>query len=700
MEYYCVLVCGRGKLREGLMGVCWRENRDVVLGYRNGNREFPALHDLSIDDCPKLVGKFPENLCSLTELRTSRCPELNLETPIQLSILKRFEVDGSRKAGVLFDEAELFASQLDGMKQIEELSICYCNSLTSYPTSILSNDVIVYCRMQKAKEAARMYAGSRCPEIESFPNGGLPFNLQFLSINNCEKLVNGRKKWRLQRLSSLRDLYIYHDGSDEEIVGGENWELPCSIQRLIITNLKALSSRLLKSLTSLEYLWTCNLPQIQSLLEQGLPSSLSELYLYDHDELHSLPTEGLRHLTSLRRLQIKNCPNLQSLPESALPSSLSVLTIEDCPNLQSVPVKWISSSLSKLSIYKCSLLEPLLEFDKGEYWPEIAHIPEIYMGGCPKKAFECTGSSLETEFADMGIWAPVRVVTVTCRILLSSGNAESPIEYPSINNHSAWSMVEFLGTVIQESCGAAKGVSVTSGIGGFLVIKVSRRSNVTSGSNWYFDHSIDSFLPVRACCHAGTSRDVDRLNLLLDFSDQFFATITLITGALAVTSIPNHEGAKHPYLSGDCLRWCKNLFLGLPDRTWFYPGYICLGLSGGELCFALNSGTIISCWRLNNFPSRDAVWVWKYDIHVSIVVKKCREDFGLGGGNALGFEVRNMVFHPALPDILYLQIRSKVISYNVKTSTAELVHDFGEAWRMTVHYKLFSYEWPQWPRIQ
>ncbi|PHT35185.1 hypothetical protein CQW23_26985 [Capsicum baccatum] len=102
-----------------------------------GNGEFPALHDLSIDDCPKLVGKFPENLCSLTELRISRCPELNLETPIQLSILKRFEVDGSRKAGVLFDEAELFASQLDGKKQIEELSICDCNSLTSYPTSIL-----------------------------------------------------------------------------------------------------------------------------------------------------------------------------------------------------------------------------------------------------------------------------------------------------------------------------------------------------------------------------------------------------------------------------------------------------------------------------------------------------------------------------------------------------------------------------------
>ncbi|KAM3302936.1 hypothetical protein P3S67_013966 [Capsicum chacoense] len=104
---------------------------------------------------------------------------------------------------------------------------------------------------------------------------------------------------------------------------------------------------------------------------------------------------------------------------------------------------------------------------------------------------------------------------------------------------------------------------------------------------------------------------------------------------------------------------------------WFSRGSGCLGLSGGELCFASNSGTTISCWRLNNFPSRDAVWVWKYNVDVATVVEKCREDFGLGGGNALGFKVRNMVFH-----------------------------DFEEAWRKTVHYKLFSYEWPQWPPLQ
>uniref|UniRef100_M1BLZ8 Disease resistance protein I2C-5 n=1 Tax=Solanum tuberosum TaxID=4113 RepID=M1BLZ8_SOLTU len=192
-----------------------------------------------------------------------------------------------------------------------------------------------------------------CPEIESFPEGGLPFNLQVLSISKCKKLVNGRKEWRLP---CLRELSIYHDGSDEEI---EHWELPSSIHSLGIDNLKTLSSQHLKSLTSLQYLSIQgNLPQIQSMLEQCQFSSFSRL-------------------TSLQTLQIVNFPNLQLISESALPSSLSQLEIYHCPNLQSLPVKGMPSSFSKLYIHSCPLLTPLLEVNKGEYWPEIAHIPTI-----------------------------------------------------------------------------------------------------------------------------------------------------------------------------------------------------------------------------------------------------------------------------------------------------------------------------------
>ncbi|KAH0715649.1 hypothetical protein KY284_008554 [Solanum tuberosum] len=439
----------------GMHGIT--EVTEEFYGSLSSKKPFNCLVYLSFVDMPEWKkwhvlgnGEFP----TLENLSIRNCPELSLETPIQLSSLKRFEVIGSPKVGVLFDDAELFRSQIEGMKQIEELCIGKCNSVTSFPFSILPTTlktITIYCcqklkldppvgemsmflerlslqscdciddishlrtrylfvsnfhnltrnliptatetlhiwnfenveklsvacggtqmtslsiwecwklkclpeHMQELLPSLKKLQLTKCPEIESFPEGGLPFNLQLLTISKCKKLVNGRKEWRLQRLPCLRDLEIYHDGSDEEILAGENWELPSSIQTLAIWNLKTLSSQHLKSLTSLQSLRIQgNSPQIQSMLEQG----------------------QFLHLTSLQSLEIGNFPNLQSLPESALPSSLSQLEIFNCPNLQSLPLKGMPSSLSKLSIYKCPLLTPLLEFDKGEYWPEIAHIPTI-----------------------------------------------------------------------------------------------------------------------------------------------------------------------------------------------------------------------------------------------------------------------------------------------------------------------------------
>ncbi|KAK4709412.1 hypothetical protein R3W88_030337 [Solanum pinnatisectum] len=405
----------------GMHGIT--EVTEVFYGSLSSKKPFNCLEKLDFVDMPEWkqwhvlgIGEFP----TLEKLLINNCPELSLETPIQLSSLKRFEVSGSPKVGVLFDDAELFRSQLEGMEQIEELRISDCNSLTSFPFSILPTTLktirisdcqklkleqpVGYCKMflevltrklnvsnchnltrfliptatetlfiwncENVEKLSVACGGTQmtslhidcclklkwlpermqellpslntlqlygCPEIESFPEGGLPFNLQLLCIYNFKKLVNGRKEWHLQRLPCLTKLIIYHDGSDEEIVAGENWELPSSIQRLTIMNLKTLSSQHLKRLISLQYLYIGgNVPQIQSMLEQGQFFS------------------SLSHLTSLQTLHFGNFPNLQSLPVKGMPSSLSKLRFSNCP-----------------------LLKPLLEFDKGKYWPEIAHIPTI-----------------------------------------------------------------------------------------------------------------------------------------------------------------------------------------------------------------------------------------------------------------------------------------------------------------------------------
>uniref|UniRef100_M1CYT7 Disease resistance protein R3a n=1 Tax=Solanum tuberosum TaxID=4113 RepID=M1CYT7_SOLTU len=408
-----------------------------------GKGEFPVLEELSIDGCPKLIGKLPENLSSLRSLRISKCPELSLETPIQLegmkqivelvitdcksltslpisilpSTLKRIRISGcgelklESSMNTMFlgelslvgcDSSELFprarnlnVSSCHNLNRLlvpiatETLSIRDCENLEilSVACGTQMTSLHIYnCKklkslpehMQELLPSLKVLDIRNCPEIESFPEGGLPFNLQRLQIDYCKKLVNGRKEWHLQRLPCLRNLTIYHDGTD---LSGEKWELPCSIRSLAISNLKTLSSQLLKCLTSLEFLYARKLPQIQSLLEEGLPSSLSELKLFSNHDLHSLPIEGLQRLTWLRRLEIWECPNLQSLPELGLPSSLSVLCIWNCSNLQSLPKSGLPSSLSVLCISGCLLLKPLLEFNKGEYWPKIAHIPTIDIDG-------------------------------------------------------------------------------------------------------------------------------------------------------------------------------------------------------------------------------------------------------------------------------------------------------------------------------
>ncbi|XP_049379213.1 putative disease resistance protein At3g14460 [Solanum stenotomum] len=410
--------------------------------HKLGSGEFPKLEKLSIKNCPELVGKLPENLCSLKELRISKCPELNLDksqlegmkqiveldivgcnslTPLPFSILpsslkimriscceelKSEEPVGETSYCNMFLE-DLTLEECDCIDDISpellprarELTVYCCPNLTRFmiPTApeginFLSCDYleklsvpcggtqitslhIWYCsklkwlpeRMQELLPSLKKLQLEYCPAIESFPDGGLPFNLQQLGIIHCTKLVNGRKEWLLPRLIKLE---IQNDGSDEEI---EHWELPSSITTLSIYNLKTLSSQDLKSLTSLKYLSTGYLPQIQSMLEEGrLPSSLSELRLSYHNELRSL---HLWHLTSLQSLRIVHCHNLQSLSESALPSSLSELAIHACLGLQFLPVKGMPSSLSKLTIRDCLLLTPLLEFDKGKYWTNIAQIP-------------------------------------------------------------------------------------------------------------------------------------------------------------------------------------------------------------------------------------------------------------------------------------------------------------------------------------
>ncbi|KAG5042200.1 hypothetical protein JHK87_006115 [Glycine soja] len=126
---------------------------------------------------------------------------------------------------------------------------------------------------------------SNCPEIESFPEGGMPPNLRTVWIDNCEKLLSGLA-W--PSMGMLTDLTV--------------------------------SGR-------------CD--GIKSFPKEGLlPPSLTYLWLYDLSNLEMLDCTGLLHLTCLQILEIYECSKLENMAGESLPVSLVKLTIRGCPLLE------------------------------------------------------------------------------------------------------------------------------------------------------------------------------------------------------------------------------------------------------------------------------------------------------------------------------------------------------------------------------
>ncbi|CAM0957820.1 unnamed protein product [Alopecurus aequalis] len=84
-----------------------------------------------------------------------------------------------------------------------------------------------------------------------------------------------------------------------------------------------------------------------------LLDSLQKLDFMTCKKLKRIPA-GLTKLTNLKILNIRKCPVIQSLPNDGLPSSLEELVIYDCPAIQSLPKNGLPSSLLKLQVYGVS----------------------------------------------------------------------------------------------------------------------------------------------------------------------------------------------------------------------------------------------------------------------------------------------------------------------------------------------------------
>nr|KYP45704.1 Putative disease resistance RPP13-like protein 1 [Cajanus cajan] len=240
--------------------------------YKNGNscsvKSFPFLEFLEINDMPcwEVWSSFESDaFSSLRRLYIRHCPKLRGDLPNYLPALESLWISN----------CEQLVSTLPMAPILQDLEIFeHCNKLKSLPT-----------QMSALLPKLGYIEISNCPEIESFPEGGMPPNLSTIWISNCEKLVSGLA-W--PSMDMLTDLIIHG---------------PCD--------------------------------GMKSFPKEGLlPLSLTSLSLYRFSSLEMLDCKGLLHLTSLQILQIGLCHKLENMAGERLPLSLIKLQIIDCPLLQ------------------------------------------------------------------------------------------------------------------------------------------------------------------------------------------------------------------------------------------------------------------------------------------------------------------------------------------------------------------------------
>ncbi|KAK2386182.1 putative disease resistance RPP13 protein [Trifolium repens] len=273
----------------------------------------PLLVNVSIKNCSKLKRTLlPQHLPSLQKLNICDCEMLEASIPkgdsmIELVLQKcdRILVNGlstGLKKFVLCENrcTEFSEEQnLVNCSVLEELSFDLRGFVVKHPSldllcyNSLCELVIRGCDSSSLPFSLHLFTNLHslklydCPQLESFPRGGLPSNLRELVISNCPKLISSREEWGLFQLNSLKWFSV----SDEF----ENVE---------------------------------SFPE-----ENLLPPTLEVLYLYNCSKLRRMNNKGFLHLNSLNWLWIDNCPSLESLPEEGLQqlSSLSQLETIDCP---------------------------------------------------------------------------------------------------------------------------------------------------------------------------------------------------------------------------------------------------------------------------------------------------------------------------------------------------------------------------------
>ncbi|PHT49669.1 putative disease resistance protein RGA4 [Capsicum baccatum] len=258
------------------------------VSIKEGEEQFPSLHEMWIEDCPLL--KFPR-LLSVRNLRNIKCSNMTLASISNLCGLTSLAISNNKELTsfpeevltnltdldtlsiVNFSKLEVLPNSLENLTTLKFMCIAHCNQLKSLPEQQLQGLTSV-CKLSINRCLASLeeLAILGCPELVSFPH-----EIKHLNSLHCVYL-DGLPMFHMKEVTAFHP---------EEF---GFWQLPEALRHA--HNLQSLSVR--------------RFPR-----------------------LNLLP-EWLGELMSLKELNIVQCDNLASLPDCIERMNLQSLNILGC----------------------------------------------------------------------------------------------------------------------------------------------------------------------------------------------------------------------------------------------------------------------------------------------------------------------------------------------------------------------------------
>ncbi|KAL7234859.1 hypothetical protein ACSBR1_018344 [Camellia fascicularis] len=345
-----------------------------------GVQPFRHLSELSIINCPKLVGRLPNDLPCLNSLKIDGCSQLLIDVS---SLVQPSLASLSMNNVVLPSLPALLGTKNTIELGSLTLDIRHVTVLDSLCDPSTTDEELLANEMSKHLTSITALSISHVEKLVFLPTWFTRdlMGLEKLDIRNCQELITlWRNKVRIQVcLPSLCHLQISHcpklvclfEKEQEKGEGSKKQQhegLPCMTRLEYLTikecgMLKKLPQDL-HTYTSLGVLRICDCASLISFPMKGLPSMLRELGVSGCDALESLPE--LMTLNNLQKLNVHKCASLTYLlSRGGLPSTLKRLEIDWCKNLESLfaeeGIKIDCPSLENIEIMGCISLKSLPE---------------------------------------------------------------------------------------------------------------------------------------------------------------------------------------------------------------------------------------------------------------------------------------------------------------------------------------------------